>query len=416
MLRQKEIDLKMSDPKTQSLAASWAPTTFCPEQVLLLAACRSGGDPDALRSVQTLVGQSTDWSYLVSLAKSHAVLPLLAQGLKSLNHSTVPRDIQASLETFCAEQRKRNLLLTAELVRILAALQNRGIVAMPFKGPLLGQMVYRDLGLRSFADLDFLIQDKDISPCMEALAELGYPEGATLTKAQSESRWRKNGQRLLTRKDGLVAIEPHVRLAPATLGLRIDYSGIWSRAITADLGGTKVLSLAPEDLLMMLCVHGSKDQWSQLSWICDVAQTMHAFSALDWNGLLDRARSQRCLRIVLLGLLLANRFRGDPLPGAVAAIVSSDHVVSELADSVERTIFATNHLVPSIWKVSRFRIEMHDGFRGRLSYVTRTIVTPGSHHAGLISLPRPLYFAYYPIKLVFDYVFLPIWRVKKALS
>jgi hypothetical protein len=118
----------------------------------------------------------------------------------------------------------------------------------------------------------------------------------------------------------------------------------------------------------------------------------------------------------LLGLLLANRFRGAPLPGAVAAIVSSDRVVSELADSVERTIFAANHPVPSIWRVSRFRIEMHDEFRGRLSYVTRTIVTPGSHHAGVISLPRSLYFAYYPIKLVFDYVLLPIWRVKKALS
>ena len=420
LLQEKQIEFESSGLMPEKLAPLPAgtpsmATSLRPEHELLLSACRAGTDPFAASRVQSLLSGNLDWTYLVSLAKKHAVVPLLVRGLKSVNDRAIPADIRTALQAFCTEQRKRNLLFTAELVHILGALTKRGVVALPFKGPLLGQMVYRDLGLRSFADLDFLIQGKDISPCMEVLEQLGYHDSSPLTTAQKAGLWRKNGQHLLIRKDGLVAVEPHVRLAPATLALQIDYPGIWRRAITVNLGGTKVLSLAPEDLVILLCVHGAKDQWSQLSWICDVAETLCACSALDWEAILDRARSQHCLRMLLLGLLVAKRLRGVTLPANLDAILSADPELSNLAAEVEQTLFSRDHLVPSIWKVSRFRVQMHDGLKDKLSYVARTVVTPGRHHTGIIPLPRSLYFGYYPIKLVFDYFLLPIWRVKKAL-
>jgi len=420
LLQEKEIELGSSglmgeegasQPAMSPLMASSRHT----EHALLLSACRVANDPASASRVQRLLSGNLDWNYLISLAKKHAVVPLLLRGLKSVNAGAIPADIRPTLESFCERQRKRNLLLTAELVRIVGALTNRGIATLPFKGPILGQMVYRDLGLRSFADLDFLIQEKDISPCMEVLGKLGYYGHAPLTKAQEASMWKKNGQRLLFRKDGLVAVEPHVRLAPATLGLRIDYPGLWRRAISVDLFGTKVLSLSPEDLVIMLCVHGAKDQWSQLNWICDLSETLRACPALGWEAIPDHAQSQHCLRMLLLGLALANRLQGSPLPASVAAILSVDPVARRLADEVEWNLFAPNYLVPSIWKVSRFRVKMHDGFTDKLSYVVRTVITPGRPHTGIISLPRSLYFGYYPTKLVFDYFLLPIWRVKKAL-
>ena len=69
-----------------------------------------------------------------------------------------------------------------------------------------------------------------------------------------------------------------------------------------------VMGLCPEDLLILLCVHGSKHAWEQLKWTCDVAELVRRRPTLDWSRILFQADEWGCRRIVLLGLGMANSF------------------------------------------------------------------------------------------------------------
>ena len=55
-----------------------------------------------------------------------------------------------------------NVLLTAEMVRLLELFEGNQIPAVPYKGPAIGVGVYRNLALRQFADLDILVPDTDV--------------------------------------------------------------------------------------------------------------------------------------------------------------------------------------------------------------------------------------------------------------
>ncbi|MCA9471117.1 MAG: nucleotidyltransferase family protein [Nitrospira sp.] len=51
---------------------------------------------------------------------------------------------------------------------------------------------------------------------------------------------------------------------------------------------TQVRSLRAEELLLILCVHGSKHVWEELKWVCDVTELIRA-QQIGWMRLLQLA-------------------------------------------------------------------------------------------------------------------------------
>ncbi|GAG91885.1 unnamed protein product, partial [marine sediment metagenome] len=84
-------------------------------------------------------------------------MPLLYQSLKKTCPEAVPDDTLEQLRAYFLTNAKRNLFLTGKLLRLLELLKDNGILAVPFKGPVLAESVYGDLSLRQFADLDILV-------------------------------------------------------------------------------------------------------------------------------------------------------------------------------------------------------------------------------------------------------------------
>jgi hypothetical protein len=66
-----------------------------------------------------------------------------------------------------------------------------------------------------------------------------------------------------------------------------------------------MMTLAPEDDLLILAIHGGKEMWWRLNWACDIAAFNESHPKLDWIAILERARAQGCLRMVLLAMSLA---------------------------------------------------------------------------------------------------------------
>src|ERR1700687_4589849 len=101
-----------------------------------------------------------DWSEFIRLAESHGVLLLAARNLIELGRG-LPPEVERLLRSAYEANLRRSLWFTAELARIMQHFEQRPLLALPYKGPVLAQSLYCDLGLRSFSDLDFLISPVD---------------------------------------------------------------------------------------------------------------------------------------------------------------------------------------------------------------------------------------------------------------
>ncbi|MCA9995973.1 MAG: nucleotidyltransferase family protein, partial [Anaerolineales bacterium] len=115
-------------------------------------------------------------------------------------------------------------------------------------------------------------------------------------------------------------IEPHGSLEESWFGLKVDITpGIRQRAETAVLGEHSCLVLAPEDLLLHLCLHfcfhliqGSPSlvQLADLLTVCQ-KQTIH------WDLFVQRAVAHEAASFALAGLHLAVNLLNAPVPTAV---------------------------------------------------------------------------------------------------
>src|ERR1700752_3021255 len=143
-----------------------------PEEQLLFCAARRNLDAGAVDQLRKLLAQTLDWEYLRNAAFDQGLLTLLALHVTSHGADLLSPVVLDRLKAELLENRQGNLYLVRELVRVLSRFKSAGIDVLAFKGPLLGQLVYEDTGLRQAGDLDILIHPNDFHRAKEVLGDL----------------------------------------------------------------------------------------------------------------------------------------------------------------------------------------------------------------------------------------------------
>src|ERR1700687_5720247 len=193
-----------------------------------------------------------DWSEVLRLAEYHGVLPLAARHLIELGRS-LPPEVERSLRSAYETNLRRSLWFTAELARIMQHFERRQLRALPYKGPVLAQSLYRDLGLRSFSDLDFLISPADFERAKQALAEIGYrPSGEfkpALESPAAERLWLRTGyERSFDGAAGKHLLELQWALLPRFYAVDLRVQDLLARAGKTDVGEREVRCLSAEEI------------------------------------------------------------------------------------------------------------------------------------------------------------------------
>jgi hypothetical protein len=353
-----------------------------------------------------------DWTEVVRIALDHGVGGLLCRSIGALPAGAAPEDIVgaagAYLETLDHEGASR----VARLAEILDALAADDIPALPFKGPALGILAHASATIRPSRDIDVLVHAHDMVRATNALGRLGYRTETLPAKAMAAC-YKSYGQDILFAEDR-PPVEPHCAFLPGTLAVDLDIDGFWRRARAIDIEGHLARTLSIEDTVLVACLHGSKERWWRLLWVADVAALIHRHPELDWSALSCRACVAGVQRMLRLGILLARDLFGCTVPPTVSSSIDRDDVLSHLAHAVERDLFQAGvHRGPPE-RVSRYYWQMRERSRDRLRYVWRTLTAPRFHHYGMIRLPDPLFGGYVVVKLVHDYVLLPLWWLVKG--
>jgi len=308
------------------------------ESQLLLACARVTIDARQQQKIRELIAAGPDWELLIMTARRHGLCSLLHRHLSAVDQEHMPSAVSGRLATLASNYRRRNLVLVAELLRVVAILGKAGIGVIPYKGPALAQYVYRDFGLREFVDLDLLIRPSDAIKARRALVAAGLPPVNAFSRlAQLLYRYFHCEFTFVLLRD--VTLEVNWRPAPAYWLLPQIDDEAWERLGELPLAGVATAALDPIDQLIVLCVHGCKHRWDALKWLVDVAELLRCHPQLDWVALQTRAHEMGAAIMVETGLVLAHDLLEAPVPEEILNTARQQPKTVKLVSKVRERSF-----------------------------------------------------------------------------
>ncbi|MBX3331257.1 MAG: nucleotidyltransferase family protein, partial [Nitrospira sp.] len=312
-----------------------------PESELLVWCARTVVTDDLKACIRKRVQESLDWSVVLDMAQYHGVVPLLYRTLSAIAAELIPPESLSRLRKKTQVGVLLNRSLAQELVVLCEAFTAREVPIIPIKGATLAVLAYGDLALRDFTDLDLLIPEASIVDAQRVLLSQGYER-----KGDSVERSRikddEGPYHVYIKKRGLSRVDLQWMMAHQHFAFRLDRPEVWQRRIPVAFENHTIQGLAPEDLLIVLCVHGSKHAWELLKWVCDVAELLRAQPALDWERCFATASHWRCLRMLYMGLFLAHQLLDAPLPRMVLERLKKDSDVPALSHRMPASLLANS--------------------------------------------------------------------------
>lgn len=364
---------------------------------MLLCCARTLPEVETQARIERLLLAEPDWELLWRMGQRHGMLPLLYRHLSTVNNDAVPQAFQSQLRAYYRNSAVRNHYLTGELLRILKLFESQGIPAIPLKGPALAARIYGDVVLRQFDDLDILIRKPDYQRARNLLLADDYELKLCLPDERETVFQRHSYHHSFSRVSDGSLVELHWGFAPSSFAFPFEKMRIWECVSSLNLHGAPVPIPATEDLLILLCVHGARHLWNRLKWICDVAELLRA-SPVDWERALRRAAEMRSTRMLLLGLRLAQKLLGAPLPESVALQAQADRIISTMVAQVRRVLDPDAESPPRLPVRNLFHLRSQERLRDKLRYGLFFCTIPGTSEWGLLSLPPQCSFIYYVIR------------------
>ncbi len=376
-----------------------------PEVELLLLCARTQMDSERAARVEALLQEDINWDYLLETAQEHGVMPFLFWNLNAICPEAVPKATIDQLRSRFRNNAQRNVFMAGELLRLLNLFETQEISAVPLKGPSLAESIYGNLALRrQSVDLDVLVREQDVLRAKDLLLHQGYrPEHEWAL--QETLRLQASHEYPFVHHDRRIKVELHWKITPEYFSFSPDLELLWKRLRPSFLAGHEVMTPSPEDLLLILCVHGTKHLWQGLGLVCDVAELVHN-KKLDWEQTMKQARELGSERMLFLGLFLASDLLGASLPNEVLQRMWADSSARTLAAQVCKQLFYETDNQPGILDSSLFHLRAKEHLQDRVRYCIRLTMSPDEWDYRALPLPAslsPFYYILRPIRLMKKY-------------
>ncbi len=356
-----------------------------PEFALLLACCRDLSPADRDGQIRALTGRPLDWGRFLSAAEHHGVIPQVGATLCAADH-VVPADQYPTIRRLYDSNARRALWLSGELIRVVKHLESHKILAVPYKGPALAQFLYGDVVRRQFSDLDILVHARDVARTRNALVEIGFTPGTTLTPREERAFLQSGYELTFDSPNGRNLLEIQWQILPRFYAVDFDMEGFFERAVTQNLAGVTIRSLRADDLLLVLCVHAAKHLWIQLSWLFDIAALART-AQLDWDSVWRQSEALGIRRIVEVTVALAQRLLGTPLPPGMQKDPNPDALAAELIPLIANSSAIDPESIAYFQRFARTR----EGTGDRARFWWRLATTPSMGEWSTLRLPAPLF-------------------------
>lgn len=304
------------------------------EDQLLLSCARTKLEDENTNKINTLLDSNLNWNYILDKAYVNGLMPILYYNLNRTAPEKIPHDILEKLKTNFYENAHRNLLLTAELVKVMHILEKKGVKAVTHKGPVLAHTAYGNIAYRAFDDIDILIQRSDANKAKKIMIENGYSfdqpievKTSTYVKLASEYQFKSHSGATIEINWSFVGSYFYFPTNPKLL---------FNDLKLLKINGSEIKTFSPDNEFLMLCIHCSKHNWQRLSWICDLGEVLEN-KTINWSEVWKKADQLAVKRIVLVNLFLLKYLFGFEFSHEIEKIQDKD--AQELACHIIRRKF-----------------------------------------------------------------------------
>ncbi|MDJ1183921.1 nucleotidyltransferase domain-containing protein [Roseofilum casamattae] len=373
-----------------------------PEYQLIFSCARTRYSKSDRDRILELLDRDLDWNLIIQLVGYHGLTSLFCWTLQQFPDLINPRQLQP-LQAAFKENTCRNLYLTQELIKIARLFEQHNIPTLAFKGPVLAQLGYEHFGLREFVDLDILVPETAVHQASEVLREQGYLPQFNFATWQ-ERRYlqiRSEHNFYSSKKD--ISIDLHWSIIPKYFSFHQEPERIWNNPEyrdTVTLGRQTIVTLSREALLLFLCAHSSKHDWSHICWVCDIAQLLHQYPELNWDWIEREVGNLGTQMMLELGLWLAYAYFDAPVPDRILSQLQNNSKIAELTRTIESEWFAIETASSSRFLIGTIYVQTMQSWRDRLWYWLDYVATPTPLEWDLIQLPNWLFSLYYPLRLL----------------
>lgn len=355
--------------------------------------------PAAVPNLAPFVASVTDagsWPRVFGLLDRHRLTALAAIRLGGVGG--LPR---AVVDEFDAERRSAGihaLAAAAELTAALRVLAAAGIVALPFKGPVLALAVYGDLASRRMTDVDLVVSPMDRQRALGVLAAAGWrwPTAGARTRDLLH-QWL--GHVPLVREGATIGLELHWRFAPEALPWTLPVEDVLARAVPVPSApDPSWLTPHPSDHLLLLAWHGTRHGWIPLEWLVGFAHVLAAVGRTDAVAAASTARRVGGARALGIAVAAAEQALGVPITPSLEPL-TVDPVVRAAATTLVAGMWADAAPAGEQGDRHRYWIRCLDSTGARVRFIALTGLLPTERELEIIRLPEALAALYYPLRI-----------------
>ncbi len=379
-------------------------SSLSPEARVLTLAARTRLDPLAAAQLQALLAQPLDWERLYRWTLRHGVVAPVYRNLLATAPEAVPEPWRTRLETEARALAIHNLYQTQELLRLVEQLEAEGIPVLPFKGPALAALIYGDPAARVYVDIDLLVRRADFRRARRVLESMGYRAHKPLSGAEEEAYLDTQLGFEFVHESRDFVVELHWAFFYTIYDLPLDPEAIWARHRQVPFAGRMLRTMAPEDLLLYLAIHGNKHRWLKLTWVADVAELLRRYPDLDGDVVRQQAQWLGVARVLTIGCTLAAELLGAPVPDVLHRGLRQHRTARRMArEVVMRWMFREDADVRAFWPMFWYHFRERERWRHRLGYLRhhlKLVLAPTDRDRAFCRLPEYLAFLYPVIRPV----------------
>lgn len=271
--------------------------------------------PDAMAPAPELVStlRPADVASLPAAAVHHGVAPALHCLLAG--SPDLPNEVLSALEQAHRSHWQFHLRVLGDLAQIAPVLDALSVPWVVLKGPVLAEVVYGRFDMRSYADLDLLVDRRGLPRVLEALEESG---ARMLDRNWTTIRAEVRGELNMTlRHETLLDLHWHLLNEPRvrrSFSLPIDE--MLERRRRVSVNGIDTPTFDTSDTLIHLATHACLAGGYRLVWFKDLEQVVTREQP-NWDEVVRRSMQSGVGLMVATMLGRLNRVLGTAVPPEV---------------------------------------------------------------------------------------------------
>lgn len=208
---------------------------------------------------------------------THRMLPLLYNNLKGLQ---IDDPIITRLKGIYKKKWSENNIFFYKIKDVLLLLKSMNLRIVVLKGVPLAVEYYKNVALRSMADIDLLILKSERRACIQALEKEGY----TLKENATLDYLLRTFRSVTMVKDGL-EIDVHWSPILESFGIQSE-NMFWENTVPIEVMGVQLETFCATDQLFHILIHGFRfNPEPPIRWVADAHAILHTEKEIDWERL-----------------------------------------------------------------------------------------------------------------------------------